>query len=338
MVSDPLLQTVVNDAQWLAHRYEAPTDKIHFRHVLRLKHRDGPFLTDEYLGDAPLQRFPRQEAVGAVKPAPLHFIFHSAFCGSTLLTRAFDQPAIAMGLSEPVILNDIVGMRRRGEIQPPQVAQLLDHAMTLLARPFEPGEAVIVKPSNILNSLAGAMLAMRPQSKTVFLYAPLEIFLASVARKGLWCRLWVRELLEGMLREGAVGFDFTPDDYFRQTDLQIAAVGWLAQHQMFHRLYSKFGPERIFAIDSETLLARKDKALPKIATLFDLNDGAGTLIAQSDSFGRDSKTGAAYDAKARKIDQEKGLAAHSDEIEKVKIWAEAVAQSYDIALTFPNPL
>ena len=50
----------------------------------------------------------------AARPATMHFIFHSAFCCSTVLARAFDIPGIAMGLKEPPIYNDIVGWRHRG--------------------------------------------------------------------------------------------------------------------------------------------------------------------------------------------------------------------------------
>ena len=79
-------------------------------------------------------------------------------------------------------------------------------------------------------------MALRPEARAIFLYAPLESFLISVARKGLGCRLWARELLEGQLRDGYVDLGFSSGDYFRQTDLQVAAVGWLAQHMAFRRL------------------------------------------------------------------------------------------------------
>ena len=50
-----------------------------------------------------------------------------------MLARALDLPGVAMGLSEPVILNDVVGFRRRGAA-PRDVARLAD-AATAAARP-----------------------------------------------------------------------------------------------------------------------------------------------------------------------------------------------------------
>ena len=122
-------------------------------------------------------------AAAAGPPAPLHFIFHSAYCCSTVLARAVDIEGMSMGLKEPLILNDMVGWRRRGA-DPRRLGAMLDDVLTLLARPFAPGEAVVVKPSNVLNSLAPAMLGLRPQSNALLLYAPLPDFLRSMAQEG----------------------------------------------------------------------------------------------------------------------------------------------------------
>lgn len=339
MTSNPapdLAPVPFQDAEWLAHRYDRMSDAIQFRHLPRLRHLDGPFLTDEYIGDVPLMVRPRGQAVAAAPGGRLHFVFHSAFCASTMVVRALDHPGMAMGLSEPVILNDIVGIRRRGEAQPPEVARLLEDAMTLLARPFSAGEAVIVKPSNILNTLAGGMLAIRLQAQALLLHAPLEVFLTSVARKGLWCRLWARELLEGLLREGTMDLGFAQDDYFRQSDLQVAAVGWLAQHQIFHRLIDRFGPERVRTLDSETLIARPDTVMPALLAHYGLDAAYGPGIAKAAAFTRHSKSGQTFASQDRVLEHAQAKAAYGEEIEKVAAWARAVARNAGVDLDFPQ--
>ena len=324
------------DPRWLAHRYDGQGDAVQFRLVQRAEHSAFPFLTDEYVGDRPLRVQPRAAAVAASSStqAPLRLVFHSAFCASTLLCRAFDLPGVAMGLSEPAILNDIVGIRRRREADPKRVAQLLDAAMRLLARPWGAGEAVVVKPSNILNPLATAMLALRPEAKAVLLYAPLPTFLASVARKGMWCRLWVRELLEGLLADGIVELGFAPTDYFRMTDLQVAAVGWLAQHRLFLDCRVRFGAERVIMIDSETLLAARAETLTQIATHFGLmlDDAQRTALVDSPAFARHSKFGGSFSAEDRAAERQAASVAHGEEIDKVSIWARAVAQAAGVTI------
>jgi hypothetical protein len=244
-----------------------------------------------------------------------------------------------MGFSEPLTINDIVGFRRRGA-DPRAVARMADAAMRLLARPFGAGEAVIVKPSNIINPLAELLMALRPQAKAVFLYAPLETFLISVARKGLHCRLWVRELLEGYIREGFVDLGFTPEDYFRQSDLQVAAVGWLAQHAHFANLVQKLGGQRIGTLDVDQMTADPARAIGAVLAHYGLAADAEVIrkIAASPIFARHSKSGAAFTAETRATEYAKAQAAHGEEIGMVLTWAKAVADSAGVNLTAPNPL
>ena len=333
---DPL-----GDAEWLAHRYVESEDRVRFAQVPRARHAEVPFLIDACLGDlGTTHDLTAQICLRDSAPGPLHFLFHSAFCGSTMLVRAFDRPGVAMGLSEPVILNDVVGFRRRGG-ERSAVARVADVATRLLARPFAPGEAVIVKPSNVINPLAELLLALRTEARAVFLFAPLETFLISVARKGLACRAWVRELADGYLTEDYFApLGLTPHDVFRQTDLQVAASGWLAQHAHFTRLAAKLGPARLRTLDADALNDDPQSALTAAARHYGLalDSQAVSEIVAGPAFTRHSKSGADYSAEARSQDYDAARSAYGEEIDTVMVWADAVAASAGIALTPPHPL
>lgn len=320
---------IVRDAEWHAHRYDAAQDVFQFRKVARDAHRASPFLTDEYLGEASQTiAVPRAQALEPEAPrAPLHFVFHSAFCASTMLVRALDVPGMAMGLSEPMLCNDLMGWRWRGADRR-QVAAVLDASLAMLQRPFGDGEAVVVKPSNIFNPLIGATLALRPGSRALLLYAPLPVFLASVARKGLWCRLWARELLEGQLREGTVDMGFGPADFFRQSDLQVAAIGWLVQHRMFGQIARQLGPERVRTLDSETLTANKPGSLVALADHFGLSPDQNLRDAMlaNPALASHSKFSQAFSTADRAAEQAFAQRAFGDEIDKVHGWALEVAR------------
>ncbi|MGQ0661506.1 MAG: hypothetical protein ACT4N3_11640, partial [Sphingosinicella sp.] len=218
--ANPRAQRIAGDPDWLPHRYDAVGDAIQFVRAPREMHRAATFLTDEYLSGATTPEVvSRSEAMAEAPPAaPVHFIFHSAYCCSTLLARAFDIEGVAMGLKEPQILNDLHGWRGRGGA-PARIAEVLDGSLTLLARPFAPGEAVVIKPSNLVNAFAPAMLAMRPAARALLLYAPLRLYLGSIAKKGMWGRLWVRELFVKMARDGMLDYGFSPVEILGQTDL-----------------------------------------------------------------------------------------------------------------------
>lgn len=335
------IAAIVRDPHWLAHRYDPVRDAVHFRHVSREDHRAATFLTDEHLPASGKPRaIPRHDTIAA-GPAtgPVHFIFHSAYCCSTLLARAFDIEGVAMGLKEPVILNDLSGWRQRGSSLP-QFAQVLDDTLTLLSRPFASGEAVIIKPSNLMTAHYQEMLAIRPDSRALLLHAPLPVFLGSVARKGMWGRLWVRDLLVKLLADDAVDLGFDVQDYLRLTDLQAAAVGWLAQHAMFARLIERFGAGRLRTLDSETLLARPREAVGALVQFYGLalDETTTAAIATGRAFTTHSKLDRPFDGDARAKERSEEEEAHGDELEKVSTWANAVAANAGVELQLKVPL
>jgi hypothetical protein len=327
------------DPKWLAHRYDPQHDAVHFIPVERAVRRAVPFLTDEHLPSAaePLV-VRRQDALAAApEPSPVHFIFHSAYCCSTLLANAYDSDGLASTFKEPTVLNDLVGWRHRGGA-PAQVGEALDHMLRLMARPFAAGEAAVVKPSNLINALAPAMLAMRPKAAALLLHAPLGVFLGSIAGKGLWGRLWVRDLLMKQLKDGLIDLGFQPEDHLLQTDLQVAAVGWLAQQQLFARLAGQY-PGRVRTLDSETLLARPHEALAAIDRLFGLaREPARLEETVASVFRRHAKFGGEFDREDRLAGQRSAAELHGEEIEKVTLWAETVAANAAVPARLPSPL
>ena len=330
---------LIADPQAHAHRYVEDADAFRMIDLPRAAHALGPFLSDEYVGERRvLGDIAAEAALALPADPPLHFLFHTAFCGSTQLVRALDHPGVAMGLSEPMLFNDITGLNKRGG-SPRDVARLADLGTRLLGRPFAAGEAVVAKPSNIINPFAPLLMAVRPGARALFLHAPLETFLTSVARKGLWCRLWVRELLEGFIATRAFDLGMSMEDHFRQSDLQVAAVGWLAQMQMMQALAGRVGP-RLASLDADRMLADPAAALLAVAGHYGLalDATAAAGIAAGPVFSRHSKSGAAYDPARRTADYAAVRAAHADEIDKVASWARAVAETVGLSLAAPNPV
>ena len=338
-VASPLLSDVIGDGRWLAHRYDESSDSIHFRLLPREAHEKATFLTDTEIGDVPLAVFPRSECMAEARrtalPTP-RFIFHSAYCCSTLLARAFDVPGVSFGLKEPQILNDITGIQLR-RADPRQIAAALDAALLLLSRPLGAGETNVIKPSNLFNPSMHVSLAMRPESRAVLLYAPLPSFLASIAGKETEGRAWVRELMWKLMQLGlADRFGFTSEELYRHTDLQVGALGWLAQHGLFAQL-AEAHPQAVRSLNSELLMARPAEALGALAALFELPINADE-VASGPAFTRHSKTGGSYDAADRAREREERVGMHRREIDMVLEWSRRVAEHAGISFDLPAPL
>ena len=324
--------------EWLTHRYDPSHDAFHFVRADRTVRRAVAFLTDELLPDTSAPLVIRRQDVALASNGPrLNFIFHSAYCCSTLLANAYDRPGKSTSFKEPVLLNDLVGWRHRGG-DPGAIREVLFDGLTSLARPFEPSEVCVIKPSNVVNGLASAMLAGRPNAAALLLYAPLDAFLGSIANKGLWGRLWARDLLAKFLKEGLVELGFGPQEVFLQSDLQVAAVGWLTQHVLFAKLAAAW-PNRVKTLSSDALLADPVRALSALDLLFGVHDSRESRErVVSNIFTQHAKFGGAFDADDRERNRMIATEVHGEELTMVSSWASTVAQQAGIDMELAGPL
>ncbi len=110
------------------------------------------------------------------------YIFHVAFCGSTLLARLLDQPGSALVLKEPNVLVDLSNWKHSGPDA--RFAPAVDHALSYLRRPWTAGEPIIVKPTNWINNLLPDIVRCRAQLHAVFVTMAPEAYIMAVLRGG----------------------------------------------------------------------------------------------------------------------------------------------------------
>lgn len=329
-------ERIFADPAWLPHRIDVAAGTIGFLNVPRDAHRSATFLDDENLKGKEARHVRLDALPDAAPPRELHFIFHSGFCCSTLLARALDIPGLALALKEPAVLNDLAALGRSGR----SVARLLPPLLRLLHRPFAAGEIVVVKPSNVANNLIDPIMTQRPDARALLLYAPIRTFLISVAKKGMWGRIWIRRFYALLHADPAFEPGFGRDELFSQTDLQIAALAWLHQQARFAAIIRRYG-DRIRTLDSETLLGDRTNVLVALARQFGLcvDRAAAAEIASGRAFTEHSKRlGEAYDESRRAEENQAIEAAHGNELDMVVGWASAIAEQFSIPMRLGQPL
>lgn len=333
------VQDIVADAQWLLSRLAPGPAKLEFVRLPREDHAKVSFLADQYLQQLQLPSVQLDLAAvqGALTAAlpPCHYIFHSAFCCSTLMTRALDIPGASFGLNEPQILIELAQRMRQGNLD----RQFLRIAVTLMSRPFGPDELTIIKPGNEANLLIDPLLRLDERSKGILLYAPLPRFLQSIARKQLWGRLWARRLFLMLQRDFGLSLGFSEAQQFEQTDLQVAALAWLHHHAQFASLLARF-PGRLRALDSESFLARRAQCLAAVGRHFGMAvaQERWNKVVESSVFASHSKEiGRSFTPET-----ETGRAAEmpliDEEIAMVVAWTKTIAEGIGLSLDLPNAL
>jgi hypothetical protein len=167
----PPVRDVALDPEWLPHAFERGGLDLISVLVPRSARSELLFLSDgHFKGEYRKATFPAvavASEAAAAGEAPLHFIFHTSFCCSTLLAKALEVPGVSEILMEPNVLVDIA---ERPIQEDPEGNAELRLALRLLERPLEPGEKLIIKPSNFANRLLETVLALRTKSRAVLLY------------------------------------------------------------------------------------------------------------------------------------------------------------------------
>lgn len=230
-----------------------------------------------------------QPALGGQAPSEqpqpygtLHYLFHTAFCCSTWLSRLLQAPGHSLALREPWLLRCLADVRRSGHIGKginyQHWNELLDCALDLLAKRYHPQERVVIKPSNLCNVLIPELMTQRTDSKAVFLSNSLEDFLISVLKKNPETRAKMVGLAQVLHNNplvpsdslhhvqslrGALAFaDFT--------DVQAAAVMWHVQQEQMHAAKARW-PERFLLLKADALLQQPQAVCEQVNAFLGLD-------------------------------------------------------------------
>lgn len=334
------LSALISDPACLPHFYDPNADTLAFAHVPRPTRDRIVFLDPRFMegvpitAPTPLSQLPLAELQRA---QPVHFIFHTALCCSTLLARALERPGIASSLREPAVLasfGDVWARATPSETHRRALGVVLD----LLSRPLRARERQIVKVSNFANLLAPEVVNLRPASRLILLHSDLEDFLISIASKGTSVRGFGRAVFQKFHLRVPL---FHSPELPEESDLFLAAQGWLKQMALFSDVARRFGPGRVRTLNSASFLKRKAETLASVAEHFGLpaDVDAWRGVAAGPLFARHAKSPArAFDHAARRAHHDRVRAAHADEIGSVLQRTQALAAEHGLPLSLGDTL
>ena len=332
-------QSIIDDAQWLPHSFDSAEGRIRFAKLSRDIIVREPFLDERVephalnWADVSVSDILSAKIPEAPKPA---FIFHTAFCCSTLLARALDCPGRVLSYKEPHILMGLSNAYRlaKNDSQLRELDTLTDRIFALLARPMEGAERVVCKPTNTANNLAP--IAARKRNPTLLLYGDLRGFLASVLKKGEPCKAFVRkQYLIFALEKLGVGA-IPQRDALGLTDLQIAALVWRHQMESFSAIARE---DNVCSLAFRKLLSDPRQTLQSVNERLALGLDNEQLSAAADGpiFKTNSKSeDQSYDAAARAKDEDALMAQYGDVISMIDQWTLNLSLGSKLLLPLPN--
>jgi hypothetical protein len=231
-------------------------------------------------------------------PPRLNFIWHTSNCASTLLSACLDKPGRSLSLREPCILVMLANLKRSGQLGPPE--GLTRTVFDLLARRFEPGEQVLIKPSNAANNLIAEAAALT-QGRMLLLHSDCESFVLAMASRGRVAFRSVRQQFWFLAADGHPAARWSPSDLLGLTDLELAALIWRMQMDALDAASASLG-DRARSLDCRLLLDDPGSVLPWIDDFLGLGLGREHIdqVIAGPLFTSHAKTpGRAFDARRR---------------------------------------
>lgn len=320
-------RTLATDPNWFPDALDASTGAIRFARIAREALAAEAFLDQRKNNSVTAWAEARIDDIAPhapTSPAPA-FIYHSAFCGSTLLARALNAPGAVLSLKEPNILLDLVNARR---VSPAlqsggRFEQIAGTILGLIARPHQEGERILVKPTNSASPLAAFTIARGMPA--IFLYSDLRDFLISLLKKGEPARAFIRQQYNIFALDRMGLSQIEPRKAMSFTDLQVAALVWRHQLEEFERLL--LSSPAAASLNFAALLANPDAVLKAIARHLSLPLEAVRLddAARGAVFQTHSKfAGEKFDASARQAETNAILSRYRTELNLIEDWIRPI--------------
>ena len=270
-----------------------------------------------------------------LEAAPPRFVFHTAFCCSTLLARCLDVKDCNVSLKEPAVLMALANYQRVGHklLANAADAHAIYRLVTLLLfRPFADYQTVVVKPTNTVNNIIGPLLSTHHASKAVLLHSDLKSFLLSILKKGEQGRGFARQLFNIFLMDSAEAQLLQTSKLLRMTDLQIAAVTWHLQFEHFLTVQQKFNAQSVRSLHCDVLLNYSQDTLTKLVSHFGMSKLEQNIeqMMMYAPLQRNAKTlnetYTAYDRKNEYVEAERRYA---ESLQAIIPWAKQLRFKYE---------
>ncbi len=255
----------------LLHTLDFEKMEARFVHMTRRTFRVSSFLDQRIVTATPFElRVPLGDLIDDTSTAgqqSVCYVFHTAFCGSTLLARSLDHRRLCLPYKEPMALTQYC--QSVSELPPEMRAELLSRIVRWLAKTFHAGETPLIKLSNLCSFVIAELLDSRPRPRGLFLYSDLRTFLCSILPSKAR-RAWVRKNLaitSCLAAPTGIAKDL---DVMSLNDAEAASCLWLRQMHNYLQLVGKTGHDRVASLHCELFFGHPETALEAISEFFDL--------------------------------------------------------------------
>jgi len=329
------MSDMINSPDYLAYKFNFETENVEFLPVEQDEIKRVSALKLEYIDPGRrLIAVPLKNLVTlldapshSLRENPPRFIFHTAFCASTFLSRCLDVKGISTSLREPQILLDAANAKRlqwRSKTTSIDYRQLPKLALLLLQKHSRLSEKLIIKPINSVNNIINELLQVTGQGKSLLLYTDAKNFLLSTLRKGEGGKHMTRAMFDLLRCDFPHLANLSLSAMIHMTDWNIILTLWRLQIEQAESVLRQYSGRDVMAsLYGEDLIHQPLKTLQAANQFLDLGISAEHIIqiTESDKRFDDAKTsGQTFSVQKRKDTYQKLQDFYGIEFENVFNW------------------
>lgn len=270
---------------------------------------------------------------------PGSFIFHTAFCGSTLMSQALDALFQCLPLREPEVLGNLL-VYQRSNSQNNANHQPVDQVLRLLSRRYAKNEPVVVKANDYANPLMRTLFESSYSIPVLFMYTPLSEFLAGCLKAKNRLE-WISQRYRSIAKFAAQRLNMQPDLQIGEEAYgKMAAVYWSYNIALYLDV-ARHAASPMRSLDFNQMLDRPLEAVTAAATLFGLEAHQGVDVSEEIErlFGVYSKNSKfTYSPEQRANDIQLLLRQHHKDLEEAEQLAQQLLENEYPAHGLPGDL
>jgi len=287
------MEDIVGNPEYLAYKFNFETECVEFLPMKRQELRGLSFLKHQIIG-ADRETVSVQltsiiegldDAQSSLLSNPPRFIFHTAFCGSTFLSRSLDIKGTSLSLREPQLLLDAANAKRlqwRSRTSDLDYRSLPKIALQLLqkhaATDAGASEKLIIKPINSINNIIPELLNCSPNSKALVLYTDARNFFLSSLRKGEYGRQTTRAMFDLIRCDFEHLSGLRISDVIHMSDVKVILTLWRLQIQQVEQaLRSPSYSPILYSLAGESLLTNGSEVLSAVNQFMELGIGQDAI-------------------------------------------------------------
>lgn len=309
------MKNLINSSNYLAYKFNFNTENVEFLPIERYEIRQVSALKQEFIDPArelipvPLSKLitllnsPDQ----SLKKNPPRFLFHTAFCSSTFLSRCLDVDGVSLSLREPQLLLDAANAKRlqwRSNTTGMDYRQFPKLALMLLQKHASRSEKLIIKPINSVNNIIPELLQITGSGKSLMLYTDARNFLLSTLKKGEGGKHVIRAMFDLLRCDFQHLSNLSLSAMLHMTDLNIILTLWRLQIEQAEKVLKDFSSNNVMAsLYGEKLIQDLPGTLRAANQFLDLGISTEQIeeVVKSDSRFKDAKnTGQQFSVQKRK--------------------------------------